>query len=194
GHVASERVISLLPPILLLDSWDAVSDSWLQSTLRFIAQEANSPRPGVETILTHLADILVIHAIRAWLESVPDQDEGWLAAMRDRQIGRALVAIHKTPGHAWNVDNLAAECGMSRSGFSARFSKLVGEPAKEYVTRWRMQLAKRRLLTEPVALAVLADELGYGSEAAFSRAFKRIHGHAPAFTRNESTAGVEEAF
>jgi len=181
-HVASERLISLLPPVLLLDSWDSVSDSWLQSTLRFIAQEANEPRPGGETILTHLADILVIYAIRTWLESVPDKQEGWLAAMRDRQIGRALAAIHKAPGNPWNVESLAAECSMSRSGFSARFTKLVGEPAKEYVTRWRMQLAKRRLLTEPVSLATLAEELGYGSEAAFSRAFKRIHGHAPAFT------------
>ncbi len=188
-HVAARQLIALLPRVLQINSWDEEDGSWLQSTLRFIAREARTLRPGGETVITHLADILIIQAIRSWIDSAPEAESGWLAALRDRQVGSALAAIHREPDRNWTVATLAREVGMSRSGFSARFTSLVGEPAMRYLTRWRMQLARQHLLETTEPLAVLADRLGYKSEAAFSRAFKREFGAAPGSVRH---AGVSE--
>jgi AraC-like DNA-binding protein len=182
-HVAGQQLIALLPKILQIDTREEEEGSWLQSTLRFIAREARELRPGGETVITHLADILIIQAIRSWLDSAPDANRGWLAALRDRQIGRALAAIHREPQKAWSVASLAREVGMSRSGFSARFSQLVGDSAMRYLTRWRMQLARAQLGEESVPLGVLAERLGYQSEAAFCRAFKREFGVSPGSLR-----------
>ncbi len=182
-HVAGQQLISLLPKVLQIDTREEEEGSWLQSTLRFIAREARELRPGGETVITHLADILIIQAIRSWLDSAPDANRGWLAALRDRQIGRALAAIHRDPQKAWSVASLAREIGMSRSGFSARFSQLVGDSAMRYLTRWRMQLARAQLGEESVPLGVLAERLGYQSEAAFCRAFKREFGVSPGSLR-----------
>ena len=181
-HAAADRLVAQLPDLLVLDGWDSIGDGWLQSTLQFIAREANDQRLGGETILTHLADILVIQAIRNWLETAPEARQGWLAALRDRPIGQALLAIHQSPGEAWTVESLARKVGMSRSGFSARFSELVGDSVKSYLTHWRMQVARKRLQQESVVIGQLADDLGYGSEAAFSRAFKRVYGYSPGRT------------
>jgi AraC-like DNA-binding protein len=183
-HVTGRQLIAMLPRVLQIDTWNDDEDSWLQSTLRFIAREAREPRPGGETVITHLADILIIQAIRAWIDSVPESQRGWLAALRDRQVGRALAAIHREPEKDWSVASLAKHVGMSRSGFSARFTNLVGESAKRYVTRWRMQLARVRLQESSDSLAVLADRFGYQSEAAFSRAFKREFGVSPGSQRS----------
>ena len=187
-HVAGRQLIALLPRVLHIDAWNEDEESWLQSTLRFIAREAGELRPGGETVVTHLADILIIQAIRAWIDSIPETERGWLGALRDKQIGRALAAIHREPEKDWNVTSLAREVGMSRSGFSARFTDLVGEPAKRYITRWRMQLARIRLQDSPDSVAVLADRFGYQSEAAFSRAFKREFGVSPRQVRRGPTS------
>ena len=182
-HVAGRQLIALLPRVLQIDTWNADEGSWLQSTLRFIAREARELRPGGETVITHLADILIIQAIRAWIDSVPETERGWLAALRDKQVGRALAAIHRKPEKDWSVASLAKEVGMSRSGFSARFTDRVGESPKRYLTRWRMQLARIQLQESPDSLVVLADRFGYQSEAAFSRAFKREFGVSPGSVR-----------
>jgi AraC-like DNA-binding protein len=182
-HVAGQQLIPLLPKVLQIDTWEEEEGSWLQSTLRFIAREARELRPGGETVITHLADILIIQAIRSWLDSAPDAHRGWLAALRDKQIGRALVAIHRQPEQAWSVASLAKEVGMSRSGFSARFSQLVGDSAMRYLSRWRMQLARAQLMENATPLSVLAERLGYQSEAAFCRAFKREFGVSPGSVR-----------
>ena len=187
-HVAGRQLIALLPRVLHIDAWNEDEESWLQSTLRFIAREAGELRPGGETVVTHLADILIIQAIRAWIDSIPETERGWLGALRDKQIGRALAAIHREPEKDWNVTSLAREVGMSRSGFAARFTDLVGEPAKRYITRWRMQLARIRLQDSPDSVAVLADRFGYQSEAAFSRAFKREFGVSPRQVRRGPTS------
>lgn len=134
--------------------------------------------------MTHLSDILVVQAIRSWINAAPETDQGWLAALRDEQVGRALAAMHREPEKPWTVNSLAKEVGMSRSGFSARFTTLVGESAKRYLTRWRMQLARTQLLETSDSLFVLADRLGYQSEAAFSRAFKRMFGVSPGSLRS----------
>ena len=183
-QVMGQQLIQQLPPILVLDELADCSQQWLNITLEFIACEAQELKPGGETIITHLADILVIQLIRHWLEQSSTSDEGWLAALRDKHIGIALQAIHHQPHKNWTVDSLARECGLSRSGFSARFSQLVGNSVKRYLTEWRMRLAHQRLQQQSVPLIVLAEELGYQSEAAFSRAFKRIMGFSPIRVQN----------
>lgn len=182
-HVAGQQLIGLLPKVLQIDSWADDEGSWLQSTLRFIAREAKELRPGGETVITHLADILIIQAIRSWIDSASETDRGWLAALRDAQVGRALAAIHREPEKDWSVALLAKEVGMSRSGFSARFTNLVGESVMRYLTQWRMQLARMQLQESSDPLSVLADRLGYQSEAAFCRAFKRVYGVSPGSVR-----------
>jgi AraC-like DNA-binding protein len=182
-HVVGQQLISLLPKVLQIDTWEEEEGSWLQSTLRFIAREAKELRPGGETVITHLADILIIQAIRSWLDTAPDANQGWLAAMRDKQIGRALAAIHRQPEKTWSIATLAKEVGMSRSGFSARFTQLVGDSAMRYLTRWRMQLARAQLMESSLPLSQLAERFGYQSEAAFCRAFKREFGESPGSLR-----------
>jgi AraC-like DNA-binding protein len=186
-HVAGKKLVSLLPRVLHINSWEVDEDGWLQSTLHFIAREARELRPGGETVITHLADILIIQAIRSWIDSAPEAERGWLAALRDNQIGRALAVIHREPERDWSVASLAREVGMSRSGFSARFTNLVGESAMRYLTRWRMQLARMQLQETSDSLAVLAERFGYQSEAAFSRAFKRMFDESPGSVRHAAT-------
>jgi AraC-like DNA-binding protein len=156
---------------------------WMQGTLRLMAAEARELRPGGEAVITRLGDILVIQAIRSWIETDPAARTGWLGALQDRQIGRAISLIHRDPGRAWTVASLADEVAMSRSAFAARFTELVGEPAMQYVSRWRMHVAVDSLREEGATVAELADRLGYRSEAAFSRAFKRIVGASPGAVR-----------
>ncbi|MDH3475975.1 MAG: AraC family transcriptional regulator, partial [Rhodospirillales bacterium] len=159
-HVAAERLVALLPKVLQVDTWDDDEGGWLQSTLRFISREAKELRPGGETVITRLADILVIQMLRSWIDSAPEADRGWLAALRDGQVGRALSAIHRAPGRNWTVASLAREVGMSRSAFSARFTELVGESAMRYLAQWRMQLARTQLRETSEPLSVVAGGLG----------------------------------
>ena len=187
-HVAAHRLVSQLPGVLQIDTWADEESRWLRSTLGLISQEARTLRPGGETVITRLADILVIQAIRAWLDSAPEADQGWLAALRDEQLGRALASIHREPGREWSVASLAREACMSRSAFSARFSAMVGESAMRYLTQWRMQLARVGLQESSEAVAHLASRLGYQSEAAFSRAFKRVFGSSPGSVRRSAGA------
>jgi len=185
--VAGQQLIALLPKVLQINSWGDDEGSWLQSTLRFIAHEARELRPGGETVITHLSDILIIQAIRSWIDSAPEAEQGWLAALRDNHVGRALAVMHREPEKDWSVASLAKEVGMSRSGFSARFTNLVGESAMRYLTQWRMQLARAQLQETTDSLSVLADRLGYQSEAAFCRAFKRVFGVPPGSIRHPAT-------
>ncbi len=189
-HVAGQELIKHLPPVMVVNTWEETEGSWLQSTLRYMAREARDLKPGGETVITHLADILIIQAIRTWLNKAPHSDTGWLTALRDRQIGRALAMIHRNPEHNWTVDRLAKQVGMSRSGFSARFTELLGEPVMKYLTRWRMQTARLQLMKGSEPLIVLAEQLGYQSEAAFSRAFKRVFGVSPGSVRKETPSHV----
>ncbi len=178
----ADRLVRLLPEMLHLRTH--VDDgSWLHSTIRFIAQEARQRLPGSETVITRLADILVIQAIRTWIEQVRDEDRGWIAALHDRQVGQAMALMHRQPARDWRVDSLAREIGMSRSGFSARFTELVGEPVLQYLTGLRMQLAHRELRQTTDTLAQIAERVGYNSEPAFNRAFKRVVGMPPGAVR-----------
>ena len=144
-----------------------------------MAIEAKERRPGGEAVTTRLGDILVIQAIRSWIETDPAAQTGWLGALQDRQIGRAISLIHRDPTRAWTVASLAGELAMSRSAFAARFTELVDEPVMHYVTRWRMLVAVEALREDGATVGELASRLGYRSEAAFARAFKRVIGLAP---------------
>ncbi len=183
NHPAGRHLMDLLPRTIVVDGASSLQREWLQSTLRLMAHEARTLLPGGETVVTRLADILVIQAIRSWLEQDPDARAGWLGAMRDPQIGRALNLIHREPERDWTVARLAHEVAMSRSSFSARFTELVGESPMRYVVRWRMNVALALLSDGTAALAEIAEKLGYRSEAAFSRAFKRTVGMAPGAAR-----------
>ncbi|WP_076998359.1 AraC family transcriptional regulator [Variovorax sp. KK3] len=182
-HPAAQRLMHLLPPVIRMDAADSPQAEWQASTLRFMAAEARAMQPGGETVITRLADVLVIQAIRAWMARDPAARKGWLGALQDRQIGRAITSIHREPERPWTVASLAAEVAMSRSAFAARFTTLVGEPAMQYVARWRMQVALTLMQEKGARPAELASRLGYQSEAAFSRSFKRYMGVPPGAAR-----------
>jgi AraC-like DNA-binding protein len=178
-HPAAHHIIPLLPEVIHVEPGGGPHAEWMQSTLRLIAAEAASLRPGGEAVLTRLSDILVIQTLRGWIEHDPAAQRGWLGALRDRQIGRAISLIHRDPARNWTVAGLANELAMSRSAFAARFTELVEEPAMRYVTRWRMQVARTWLVEDGATVGDVASRLGYQSEAAFSRAFKRTLGVSP---------------
>ena len=192
-HPAAHHLIRLLPKVIGVDVWSSPEIEWIQSTLRFMAAEARELRPGGETVITRLADILVIQAIRSWIARDPAAQTGWLGALRDQQIGRAIALVHRDPARNWTVASLAIAVGMSRSAFAARFSQLVGEPAVRYVTRWKMHAALMWLKEENAALSEIASRLGYESEAAFSRAFKRFVGISPGAARRREPRALHNA-
>jgi AraC-like DNA-binding protein len=164
--VAAEHLLGLLPQIINIDAWDDQTGGWLQSTLRFIASEAASLKPGGETVITRLSDVVVIQAIRSWLETSPTTETGWLAALRDPQIGKALALMHRRPGQEWSVETLADEVGMSRSAFAARFAMIWSARRRcKYLTEWRMRVARARLIDTGDGLAAISMDLGYQSEA-----------------------------
>ena len=185
-HPAAEQLVRLLPNLMHVDMWSAPEAHWLQSTIRFIATEAQQMQLGGETIITRLCDVLVIQAIRSWINQAPAAQTGWLGALQDEQIGRALAAVHRHPERGWAVGELAAESRMSRSAFAARFAERVGEPPMRYVTRFRMHAATSWLRERGDTVAAVAHRLGYQSEAAFSRAFKRSTGISPGAARRLS--------
>jgi len=178
-HPAARDLVEVLPPILHIESASSPYPDRMNGTLALIAAEAKEQRPGGEAVITRLADILVIQAIRTWIETDPAAQTGWLGALTDQQIGRAISLIHRDPAREWTVASLADQLAMSRSAFAARFTDLVGEPAMHYVTRWRMNLALDALRDDGATIAELAGKLGYRSDAAFARAFKRVTGRSP---------------
>jgi AraC-like DNA-binding protein len=182
AHPAADNLIEILPRTIHIEASGSPRLEWMQSVLRLMASEAAELRPGGEAVITRLGDILVIQAIRAWMESDPAAQRGWLGALQDRHIGRAISRIHRDPARNWTVASLAKELAMSRSTFAARFTEVVGEPVMSYVARWRMQVAVAAL-KEGATVAQLAHRLGYRSEAAFSRAFKRVIGVSPGAIR-----------
>jgi AraC-like DNA-binding protein len=177
-HPAAKHLIKVLPHVLYVRQADD-----MRATIDLMAAEARNLRPGGEAVITRLADVLVIQTIRSWLANDPAARTGWLGALQDQQIGQALALIHRDPAQPWTVERLARQTAMSRSAFAARFTDLVGEPAMRYVTRWRMHVAINRLKDRDSTVSEIARGLGYESEAAFSRAFKRIVGVSPGQAR-----------
>jgi AraC-like DNA-binding protein len=183
-HPAARNLVGILPETIHVEASDSPRAILMQSVFRLMAVEAREFQPGGEAVITRLADILVIQAIRTWIETAPAARTGWLGALHDPQIGRALALIHRDPARPWTVAALAGELAMSRSAFAARFTELVAEPAMQYVTRWRMHVALDALQRDGATVGELADRLGYRSEAAFARAFKRVVGIPPGAARH----------
>jgi AraC-like DNA-binding protein len=180
---AAHPLVGLMPNVLHIRGTEDGEAFLMRHMLAAMTSEALNPRPGGTTVMLRLADILVIHAIRWWIDAADDDRSGWLGALRDPQIGRALVQIHRQPERDWTVAGLAASVHMSRSVFSDRFTALVGAPPLLYLTRWRMHLAARWLREDRTSLGEVASRLGYESEPSFSRAFKRHIGVAPGAVR-----------
>jgi len=177
-HPVAPQLLSALPAVIRIEAAELPPGNWLQPLLQLLADEARHLRTGGEAVITRLADILVIQAIRHWVQHDPTAKTGWLGALKDKRIGRALALIHRDPAQGWTVASLAQVTHMSRSAFSQRFTMLVGVPVLEYLTGWRMNLAQV-LLSQGLSMAEVAGRAGYQSEASFSRAFKRVHGSAP---------------
>jgi len=185
-HPAARQMVALLPKVLKVSGRRSPESKWIESTIRFMTSEARSLRAGGETVITRLADVLVIQAIRAWIAEDAGARTGWFAALRDGQIGRALAALHRDPTRRWTLAALAGEAAMSRSAFAARFKELVGESAVRYSARLKMQAAFVALRDEAASIGELAARFDYESEAAFSRAFKRFMGTSPGSVRRGS--------
>jgi AraC-like DNA-binding protein len=186
-------LLALLPEIIHIDASSLAHWEWMPSMLRFMGDEAKALRPGGETLITRLSDILVIQAIRLWLERDPGARTGWIGALQDPQIGHAILLVHHEPARDWSVASLAAEVAMSRSAFTARFTQLVGESPMAHVRRVQMQVALAHLRDRTSTVGKLADRFGYQSEAAFRRAFKRILGVAPGAVRRGPPPPPSEA-
>jgi AraC-like DNA-binding protein len=179
-------LLELLPDVLLVRQSESQEKS-LPLLLNLMATEVASQRIGSATIMTRLADIVMTQIVRSWIETRPSDLSGWLAAVTDPQIGAALAKIHRLPGEAWTVETLADAAGMSRSLFSERFVALLGVSPARYLLQWRMRLAAVWLKNEDLTISQIAAKLGYASDAAFGRAFKRFLGLSPGSLRSKAS-------
>lgn len=180
---AARELMRKVPAVLHIDAATSPTSASVRDAVRMMAAELADLRPGGEAVTTRLADVVVVQAIRHWLAHDPAARRGWLGALQDEHLGRALAAMHRDPGHPWTLERLAQEALMSRSTFSARFTAHVGEAPMAYLTRWRMDIAHTRLREQSVSVSQVAADLGYGSDAAFSRAFTRVTGQTPGAVR-----------
>jgi AraC-like DNA-binding protein len=155
---------------------------WLGTMLKIAAAESAGARPGADNVRERLSELTFVEAIRRYIETLAPAGTGWLAGLRDPVVGKALAALHAGPRETWTVEGVARHVGVSRSVLAERFTAMVGQPPMQYLALWRMQLASR-LLVEGGQLAAVSAAAGYASEAAFSRAFKKLVGQAPAAWR-----------
>ena len=162
----------------------AATDALLDHFLRLAAAEQGDKRAGAQSVLNKLSELMFIEAIRTHMDHLGGDNTGWLSGLRDPLVGRALALMHAQPARSWTLEELAAEAGASRSGLVGRFTQMMGYPPIQYLTRWRMQLAARRLNERGAKVAAVAQEVGYDSEAAFSRAFKKFSGRSPSEWRS----------
>jgi AraC-like DNA-binding protein len=179
------RLLDALPEVVCVRG-DA-QGGWVEKTLRWIDQEVASARPGADVVVTRLTDALFIQVVRACLEEANRAHTPWLAALADRNLSRALAAIHNDPGRDWTAASLARTAGLSRSAFYARFSELVGETPAQYLLCRRMDLAAHQLQSEQTSVAQVASTVGYRSESSFSKAFKRHFGVPPSSYREKTS-------
>jgi AraC-like DNA-binding protein len=178
-------LIATLPRVLHIRDRAGSTRGWLSQFVHVAVAESRDRRPGAQSILARLSELLFVEAVRRHLETLSAEETGWLAGVRDPAVGRALAAIHRRPAHPWSLENLAREAGASRSALADRFALLVGKPPMQYLTQWRMQLAAG-LLTRGTKVTHVALEVGYESETAFGRAFKKLTGHSPGTWRNRN--------
>jgi AraC-like DNA-binding protein len=183
---AARRMVGLLPKMIRMQA-ATPGNEWLRGSVQLMMEEARSLGPGGDAVITRFSDILVVQAIRHWLRTDPHAQTGWLGALQDPQVGRALTLIHRDPTHPWTVEDLAEAVGVSRSGLAARFADLVGQSPMAYLRQWRFEVARNWLRDTDQTLAEIAEQLGYDSEASFSRAFKKTTGQTPGSVRREAS-------
>lgn len=176
-------LIDALPRLLHLRAGD--DDAWLAAFTQQAVAESHARRPGGEAMLARMSEMMFVDAVRRYADALPDGSTGWLAGLRDRFVGRTLALMHAQPARDWSVEDLGREAGLSRSALHERFVQLIGIAPMQYLTQWRMQAAARLLLDTRATVASIALEVGYDSEAAFARAFKRSVGKPPATWRRE---------
>ncbi len=179
-------LISALPRMLHLRATE--DDAWIARFTQQAVAESHAQRPGGEAMLARMGEMMFVDAVRRYADNLPTQSAGWLAVLRDRFVGRALALMHEQPAQDWTIDALARSIGLSRSALHERFIQMVGVPPMQYLGQWRMQSAARLLLETRATVAAIALDVGYDSEAAFSRAFKRLVGKPPAAWRREREA------
>lgn len=177
-------LVAALPSLIHIRGTDSHDFAWLQTALNFMIHETRAARPGAEAVVDRLAEVLFIQMVRAYIEQ-SKAPAGMLAAIADKQIGGALQLMHQAPQHAWMLASLARRVGISRSAFAARFNQLVGQPPMHYLTFWRMQKARELLTETRLSTAAIAERVGYRSEAAFGKAFKKVVGTGPGAYRRD---------
>ena len=198
GYLACSRsvcrpLLDALPRLLRIPIGDAAASAQLRDLLQMGVRETMAARAGAESMLAKLSELMFVEALRRYVENLPPQGKGWLAGVRDTQVGRALALLHGEPGRPWTVDELAREVALSRSALAERFAALVGEPPIQYLMRWRLALAAQTLRASGDAITRVAERSGYESEAAFSRAFKREFGMPPAAWRRATPTAAKQA-
>ena len=181
----AESILDRLPRLLRLKLRDE-NAAWMRTSIQYSVAQSASQRPGSAMVLARLSEVLFAEAIRQHMDTLPPDETGWLAALRDRYVGRTLALLHDKPAHPWTVDALAKKVGLSRSALGQRFVALIGKPPMEYLMRWRILLAARQLRESRAPVIQIASEVGYESEAAFNRAFKRELGVPPAAWRRKA--------
>ena len=188
----SRPVLNGLPPMMKVTIRSDRSGQWLERSILHLVDEAASGQPGSEAMLAKLSEALFVDTLRRFVAGMPDRQTGWLAGARDPIVGKSLALLHGRIDHPWTIAQLAADVGLSRSALVDRFSRYLGEPPMAYLTRWRLQLAERALTATPRGVSEIAADVGYESEAAFNRAFKRAFGQPPARYRREREDGAQD--
>jgi len=183
-------LIDNLPSIIKMGKAAGTGTSWLGEFIRLAVAETSLKRAGGESVLAKMSELMFIEVVRRHLESLPPGKTGWLAGLRDTHVGKALALMHARPAYAWTIEELAHAAGASRSVLAEHFTELVGLPPMHYLASWRMQVASG-LLSGGVNIAAVAAETGYGSEAAFSRAFKKVVGVSPSAWRRRGGSAPE---
>ena len=185
GYMECDRELSKiflggLPPVFKVNIRNDHAGQWLENSIKFSAGEASANRAGSDAVLARLSEALFVETMRRYMAELPPQQIGWLAGARDPGVGAALGYMHRAPEYPWTIAHLAQQVGVSRSVLAERFRQYLGEPPMTYLSRWRLQLGARMLTSTSYSVARVSGEVGYESEQAFNRAFKRKFGAPPA--------------
>jgi AraC-like DNA-binding protein len=187
----SKTFLSGLPPVFKVNIRNDPAGEWLENSIKFSAGQAGSNRAGSDAVLTRLSEALFVETMRRYMAELPEQQTGWLAGARDPAVGAALANLHRAPEQSWTIASLAQQVGVSRSVLAERFRHYLGEPPMTYLSRWRLHLGARMLRSSSYSVARIAGDVGYESEPAFNRAFKREFGAPPARFRMRTKARRE---
>lgn len=182
----SQVFLAGLPPIVKVHIRDNPSGQWLEDTFRYSVEHAETSGPGGAAVIAKLSELLFVETLRRYIAQLPQTQTGWLAGVRDPDVGKALALLHRQPAHPWTIATLATEVGLSRSALAERFRHYLSDTPMGYLTRWRLQLAAQVLTSTSKSVAEVAGEVGYESEPSFNRAFKREFGVPPARFRSQA--------